>query len=89
VALPLDWVDPWAAQDCAGARYLILALPERVRFAGDGFMALAPGAAAPFGIDFAADRMRVFVPLHLMQRSGRVSVLPYVIGPLAVDWRLA
>lgn len=88
--LTVAWDDPWASADaCGGARYLVLALPREVRFSGNGFLAQEPGAPAPFGIGFAADRMRVFVPLHdADHRSGRLDILPYVTGELGIGWAL-
>ncbi|RST83838.1 caspase family protein [Aquibium carbonis] len=89
--LTIAWTDPWAAPEaCPGARYLVLAMPREVRFSGSGFMALEPGAPAPFGLDFAQDRMRVFIPLHDGDHgAGRLDILPYVTGGLTLDWALA
>jgi hypothetical protein len=89
--LTIAWTDPWAAPDaCPGARYLVLAMPREVRFSGSGFMALEPGAPAPFGLDFAQDRMRVIIPLHDSDHgAGRLDILPYVTGGLTLDWALA
>lgn len=86
--LPLRWSDPWpAARDCVGATWLILAMPERVRFAGEGFFALAPGERAPFGIGFGQERMRAVIPLHIAP-EGTLDILPWLIGPFALDWAL-
>lgn len=89
--LTIAWTDPWAVPDaCPGARYLVLAMPREVRFSGSGFMALEPGAPAPFGLDFAQDRMRVIIPLHDSDHgAGRLDILPYVTGGLTLDWALA
>lgn len=75
-----------AVPPCA-ARYLVLALPDAVRLSGEGFLALAPGEAAPFDIGFAADRLRVIVPLHLPEAAqGRLEILPWLIGDFAAEW---
>ncbi len=89
--LTIAWTDPWAAPDaCPGARYLVLAMPREVRFAGSGFLAVEPGAPAPFGIDFATDRMHVFIPLHDADHgTGRLDILPYVTGGFILDWAVA
>jgi hypothetical protein len=89
-ALPLRWDAGAAGAGCGGGAWLILATPERVRFSGEGFFALAPGERAPADIGFAADRMRAIVPLHLDgNASGGLSVEPYLIGDLQIDWALA
>lgn len=86
--LPLVWSDPWpAAHDCGGGTWLILAMPERVRFSGEGFFALAPGERAPFDIGFAPQSLRVVIPLHIAT-EGSFDILPYHIGTFALDWAL-
>jgi hypothetical protein len=88
--LSIAWDDPWPQMECPGARYLVLAMPREVRFSGSGILALEPGAPAPFGLGFATDRMRVFVPLHdPAHASGQFDVLPYVTGGFTLDWALA
>ncbi|WP_187970173.1 caspase family protein [Aquibium microcysteis] len=89
--LTVAWSDPFdAASECPGARYLVLAMPREVRFSGSGFMALEPGAPAPFGLGFAADRMRVFIPLHdADHQAGQLEILPYVTGGFTLDWAIA
>jgi len=61
---------------------LVLSVPPDVRFAGDGFLALMPGAAGPFGIAHDVDQVRVYVPLHdnLSERRGKLTLKPYVEG---------
>lgn len=89
--LTIAWSDPWASPAaCPGARYLVLAMPREVRFSGSGFMALEPGAPAPFGLDFAEDRMRVFIPLHdAGHGTGQFDILPYVTNGFTLDWALS
>lgn len=89
--LTIAWADPWEAPGaCPGARYLVLAMPREVRFSGSGFLAQEPGAPAPFGLDFAQDRMRVFIPLHDADHgAGRLDILPYVTGGFTLDWAIA
>lgn len=84
----LAWADP--APDphaCAGARFLVLAMPPEVRFSGNGFLALMPGAEAPFDLTHRADLMRVVIALHDPDhRSGTLALTPYLTGDLAIDW---
>lgn len=88
----ISWQDPLQSSgrgtDCADvARYLILSLPPESRLSGEGFLALGPGEAAPFGIDFAQDRLRAVIPLHLAHHAqGQLAVRPYVIGLAQIDW---
>lgn len=57
--LPLGWADPWpAARDGVGGSWLILAMPKRVRLAGESFHDLASGERVLFGIGFGQERMR-------------------------------
>ncbi|WP_187969949.1 caspase family protein [Aquibium microcysteis] len=84
----LTWSVP--APGCEGAAFLVVDLPERVRLSGEGFMALAPGEPAPFGIGHASDRLRLFVPLHLAEaRRGSALVTPFLTGPMTAGWALA
>ncbi len=43
--------------------FLMLSFDQPVRFSGEGFTALSPGARAPFGISWNQDRTRAIVPL--------------------------
>ncbi|MDN2583682.1 caspase family protein [Aquibium sp. ELW1220] len=84
----LTWSVP--APACDGPAFLVVALPPRVRLSGDGFMALAPGEPAPFGIEHAIDRLRLFVPLHLAEaRHGTALVTPFLTGRIEAQWALA
>ena len=89
--LTLAWSDPWSSSArCEGARYLVLAMPRQVRFSGSGFLAQEPGAPPPFGLDFAKDRMRVFIPLHDADHgAGELDILPYVVNGFTLVWALA
>jgi hypothetical protein len=88
--LPLRWSGRSAGEGCGGGAWLILATPERVRFSGEGFFALAPGERAPADIAFASDRMRAIVPLNLDgNANGILAVEPYLIGDLRFDWAIA
>lgn len=71
---------------CNTPLFLVLSVPLDVRFAGDGFLALMPGAAGPFGIAHDIDQVRVFVPLHdsLSERRGKLILKPYAEGPWKV-----
>lgn len=68
---------------CNTPLFLVLSVPPDVRFAGDGFLALMPGAAAPFGIAHDIDQVRIYVPLHdnLSERRGKLTLKPFVEGP--------
>lgn len=82
----------WASggPDCDAPHYLIVALPERVRFSGDGAIALAPGERAPHDIAYRADAMRLAIPLHPgAGREGALSVVPFVTGSMEIDWAVA
>jgi hypothetical protein len=89
--LKISWslvapVDP----GCRSPLYLILSMPDAVRFEGDGFFALPADSDGPFGIAHKRDRMRVFVPLHLgaALAKGSLNVLIYQAGEFVVDWAL-
>lgn len=76
---------------CDLPHYLIVLLPERVRFAGDGAMALAPGERAPHDIAYGAGSMRIAVPLHAGTvragvYEGGLSVIPFFVGAATIDW---
>lgn len=68
---------------CNTPLFLVLSVPGDVRFAGDGFLALMPGAAAPFGIAHDIDQVRVYLPLHdnRSERRGKLTLKPFVEGP--------
>jgi len=50
--------------------YLVMATEEATRFRGAGFMALTPGAAAPWDIAYKADHSRILIPLHWKMSAG-------------------
>ncbi len=83
--------------------FLVGAMPDSVRFEGQfhydengtmdrgpGFVALTGASRAPFGIQFGAGRTRVIIPVHDVDiaRTGKLSVKPYLAGPLAIEWAL-
>ncbi|MGI9354864.1 MAG: hypothetical protein ACR2PF_06855 [Rhizobiaceae bacterium] len=74
--------------NCKTPLYLVFAMPERTRFEGDGFIALAPDARAPFDLHYKNDRTRVFVPLHIgdVARKGSVKVKFYEVGAHEISW---
>lgn len=88
--ITLAWDEPWPeATTCFGASYLVLSMPDRVRFAGEGFLALAPGEDAPLDIPLWRDKMRVFVPLdNARQSADPLTVTPYLLGSLPVEWAI-
>ncbi|MBO0741627.1 MAG: tetratricopeptide repeat protein, partial [Hyphomicrobiaceae bacterium] len=85
------WTSPVGRRDASKPTYLIVATSSAVRFGGNGFFALGPGADGPAGLPFGREAMRAIVPLHtaLSDTSGVVEILPYEAGPLAVDWSVA
>jgi Caspase domain len=71
--------------------YLMLSAPPETRFAGRGFVVLAPGAAGPYGMRIGLDRARAFVPLHRgidTARAGTVSITPYQAGARVYEWAI-
>lgn len=86
--LTLEWTS--AAPACAAPHYLMVVLPERVRFSGDGAIALAPGERAPHDIPYRTEAMRLAIPLHAgADPEGALSVIPYVAGSMAMEWAVA
>lgn len=82
--LELSWSLASSLQTtCNTPLFLVLSVPGDVRFAGEGFLALMPGAAAPFGIAHDIDQVRVYVPLHdnRSERRGKLTLKPFVEGP--------
>ena len=75
---------------CRTPLYLVLTTPMRTRFEGEKFLAIPPKAEAPYGIQYRAERTRVFVPLHLgpRQYEGEALIKVYEAGPLSLDWAL-
>lgn len=88
--IPIAWKVPWAeAKNCPGASYLVLAMPKRVRFGGEGFLVVAPGEAAPLDIPLWHDMMRVFVPLSdAREGAGELTITPYLLGTFNVGWAI-
>jgi tetratricopeptide (TPR) repeat protein len=84
----VSWSLPPFAKSMSQRAYLVLLLPDAVRVDGQGFFALAAGAPNPSGITFAQDRTRAIAPLHtaFAEGSGEIQVLPYLAGPLALEW---
>ncbi len=84
----LEWTS--TAPACTAPHYLLIALPERTRFSGDGAIALAPGERAPHDISYRMEAMRLAIPLHVgANPDGALSVIPYVAGSMAIEWAVA
>lgn len=84
----LEWAS--TAPECAAPHYLLVVLPERVRFSGDGAIALAPSERTPHDIPYRMEAMRLAIPLHAgADAEGALSVLPYVAGSMAMEWAVA
>ncbi len=67
--------------------YLVFSVPEGVRFAGRDLMVPPPKARTPANIGFDGERLRVFVPLHMIgtPQASAFKIKPYEIGTLTVD----
>ena len=61
-----------------------------MRFDGNGFAALAPGASAPFGIAQWVNSTRLIVPLHASPtlQSGSFIVRAFEAGSFEINWEL-
>ncbi|MEO1330347.1 MAG: caspase family protein [Pseudomonadota bacterium] len=81
-----SWRDAGYAADAPA--YLVIAFDRPVRFAGDGFYALTPGAAGPLGLSAFQDQTRVLVPLFGPDGAaeGAVRIRPLVAEPLTIRW---
>ena len=92
VGLPfrVSWRMPAAIRDPAAPAYLIVAVPDVVRFGNGSFFTLRPGARAPFGIDFGKNLTRAVVPLHSVfsETEGEIEIVPYRAIELQLTWAL-
>ena len=70
---------------CITPLYLVLSFPEEVRLAGDGFLALMPGAAGPFGISHDINKIRAIIPLHVLGAFKDVQVMSFRAGTATVE----
>lgn len=66
--------------------YLVVGTKQPIRLIGNQVVALAPGALAPFGIEFGREKTRGFVPLHASENltGGTFDILPLEAGPLSL-----
>ena len=73
---------------CRTPLYLVFSMHDRVRFAGEGFLALPLGVDGPFGLQHAKDRMRVLVPLHVGEpvAKGTLEIKVYQAGNFELAW---
>lgn len=67
--------------------YLLIAVDEPVRFRGEGFYVLSPGAKAPFGLTQLKEKTRVVVPIHVSgsPQGGSIKVRPLNAGALTLS----
>jgi Caspase domain len=74
--------------NCRVPLYLVFATSARVRFEGDGFLAMPPVGKGPYDIADKLDQTRVFIPLHALPdtASGAFKIKFYGAGESAVDW---
>ena len=82
------WSLPGVQRSAARRAYLVVLVPDAARVDGAGFFALRPGAPNPAGMSFGRDRTRAIVPLHtaFADASGKIEILPFEAGPLALEW---
>ena len=67
--------------------YLVVSFDQPVQVSGDGFMALAPGARAPFGIAWNQNRTRAVVPLsQKATESGSLSIKLQMAQNVGIEW---
>jgi len=76
-----------SSPSCKAPHYLVMTVPERVRFSGDGAIALGPNERAPYDISHAADAMRLAIPLH-ERPDGAIAVIPFVAGSISLEWAI-
>lgn len=87
----LSWrIDAARNSGCRSALYLVIASRSKLRFSGDGFFALAAGAAGPFGARQNIDVTRLFIPLGQGEPSldGMVDVMATSTGGQHLSWYL-
>ncbi len=67
--------------------YLVVSFDQPVQVSGDGFMALPPGARAPFGIAWNQDRTRAIVPLSQDTTDhGTLSIQLQFAQNVGIEW---
>src|SRR5208337_3214044 len=76
------------SEDCRYPLYLVFTTNARVRFEGEGFLAMPPGGKGPYGIAGKLDRTRVFIPLHALPEaaSGAFKVKFFSAGANSIGW---
>ena len=57
-------------KDCRQPLYLVFTTGARVRFEGEGFLAMPPGGKGPYGIAERLSQTRVFIPLHALPEAA-------------------
>lgn len=72
----------WSADQMAVPipAWLVVSSRTPVRFEGEGFVALNPGAIGPFGVETDRALTRVFIPLYGAGTSGELQMTPLVAG---------
>lgn len=68
--------------------YIILTMPEWVRFEGQYILPIPSGARVPSGVGYGADKMRVFIPLSARNtpQQGSFKIHAYRAGPLQIGY---
>ncbi|MBX3532154.1 MAG: caspase family protein [Rhizobiaceae bacterium] len=83
----------WAAgvANAGVPAWLVVSVDGPVRFTGEGFYALTPGAVGPFGLPDGEDRTRALVALFGTDapRGGSFGIVPLRAGPLHLTVSLA
>jgi hypothetical protein len=87
--LVFEWVAGTAGADVPA--WLIVSVDGPVRFTGEGFYALLPGAVAPFGLPDGQHRTRALVALFGADAptNGSFGIVPLRAGPLQITASLA
>ena len=69
--------------------YIVVTAPPEVRFAGNGFIALAAGAPGPYEMKFGKGQSRALVAIHHkngMANRGEFAITPYRSGSQTYAW---
>jgi hypothetical protein len=69
--------------------YIVISAPPQVRFAGTGFMALAPNAAGPNQLQYTKKQTRALIAIYRNNESaskGELTVTPFEAGAQVYSW---
>lgn len=87
--MTLEW--QLAEASSSAPAWFVASFDRPVRFAGQGFYALTPGAIAPFGLAAGKGTTRALVALFGPEAptAGRLDIVPLESGPLQVELSIA